>query len=677
MTRLRRLLAASVLLAAAAWVAGTQWVAETQLPRLEQALSPRVEAREGRLLRAYTIEDGRWRLPLRADAVDPGYLRQLIAYEDKRFYSHPGVDPLAALRAMGQVIWHGRVVSGASTLTMQVARMLEDAPTGSWRAKLRQLRVALALERKLTKDQILTLYLQRAPMGGNIEGVRAATLSYFGKEPFRLTEAEAALLVALPQSPERRRPDRFAGRAEAARNQVLDRVQAAGVLSADAALAARREPVPSTRSAFPQRAAHLADRLILRRDGNGHAVRTTIDLDLQVALETRLRDAASRWPEPISAAALVLNHTTGAIVAIAGSPDANDASRDGAIDMTRALRSPGSALKPLIFGMAFEDGLAHPETAIHDAPMRFGAYAPQNFDGRYLGTMTLRHALQSSRNVPAVALLSDVGPARLMARMQRVGVGPVLPGNAAPGLAIGLGGVGVRLWELAALYAGIANGGVVPEVSSTAPQSEGRRLLSPRAAWYVADILSGTPPPPGAPERALAYKTGTSYGHRDAWSVGFDGRHVVAVWVGRADGAAMPDALARDLAAPLMFDLHALIPGGPVPLPPPPADALTLAQAELPQALRLYRGQNTVDRKGPRILHPPQSARLALGDAPMLALKVGEGRAPFTWLVNGAPAEVRSYDRLSLVSSPGPGFARISVIDAAGLSQSVEIEILP
>jgi penicillin-binding protein 1C len=253
-------LAAGLWLAAFARDRVDSWIDATILPPLVVATSVEVRDRDGALLRAYTVADGRWRLGVSPTEVDPFFLRLLLAYEDNRFYTHSGVDPWAMLRAAGQALMSGHVVSGASTLTMQVARLLEDSGTGQFAGKLRQMRLALALERHLTKDQILAIYLQLAPYGGNIEGIRGASRVYFGKEPRRLTPAEAALLVAIPQSPETRRPDRALPRATAARDRVLDRATLAGLIDPDQATAARREPVPDHRRAFPQLAPHLADR---------------------------------------------------------------------------------------------------------------------------------------------------------------------------------------------------------------------------------------------------------------------------------------------------------------------------------------------------------------------------------------------------------------------------------
>jgi len=293
------------------------WISATVLPDLSPAVSHTVLDREGRLLRAYTVSDGRWRLPVEVDEVAPNYIKQLIAYEDKRFHSHGGVDPAAALRAMGQFVWNREIISGGSTLTMQVARLLKEKSSRSVRGKLSQVRLALALERQLSKTEILKLYLTLAPFGGNIEGVRAASLSYFGKEPRRLTPGQAALLVALPQSPESRRPDRFPAIALAARNQVLSRSQLNGSISHDAARAALTERTPTLRLNFPAIAPHLSDRL---NEGPGRQHYATINRDLQVSLEILLRKRIKTLGPNLSAALIVADHRNGDVLASIGSP---------------------------------------------------------------------------------------------------------------------------------------------------------------------------------------------------------------------------------------------------------------------------------------------------------------------------------------------------------------------
>ncbi len=379
----------------------------------------------------------------------------LLAYEDKRFNTHRGVDPLALARAFAQLIARGRIVSGGSTLTMQVARLMEPRAERSFAAKLRQMVRAIEMERSLRKDEILALYLSLAPYGGNLEGVRAASLTYFGKEPRRLTLGEAAMLVGLPQSPEQRRPDRSREAAKRARDRVLDRLAAAGVVAMDEIERAKAEPVPEGRKPMPMLAPHAAD-AALAAAPQRKLHRLTIDAMLQKNLQELARERAQALGDDISIAILAVEHATGEVLARVASADYFDARRAGQVDMTSAVRSPGSTLKPFIYGLAFEDGLVHPETLIEDRPVRFGDYAPENFDQTFQGTVTVRRALQLSLNVPAVVVLDRVGAGRLAARLRQAGASLALPQGEVPGLAMGLGGVGVRLADLVALYAGLA-----------------------------------------------------------------------------------------------------------------------------------------------------------------------------------------------------------------------------
>ena len=664
-----------------------RWIARADLPSLTPPVSATVLDRNGVLLRAYQVESGLWRLPVTAAQVDRDYIALLLAYEDKRFWSHGGVDMIALARAALSSARAGRIVSGGSTITMQVARLLEDAPTRSIRAKLRQIRVALALERRLDKAAILDLYLTLAPFGGNIEGVRAATLTWFGKEPHRLTPAEAALLVALPQSPEGRRPDRHANRARAARDRVLARTVGAGALPPEDARAARTETVPSARRAFPRLAAHLSDRLVqcAPKDAPcapiGQSIRTTLDAGIQASLETLLRERARALGPAVSAAAIVADHRTGDILARIGSADLMDTRRKGFIDMTRALRSPGSTLKPLIFGLAFEQGLAHPETLIDDRPTVFGRYAPLNFDRQWYGTVSIRKALHLSLNIPAVAALEGVGPARLIARLRRAGATPILPPGDAPGLAIALGGLGMTLEDLVQLYAAMARGGqgvALRETDTALPDPHAPLpVLSPDAAWHIADILAGAPVPGASARETLAFKTGTSYGHRDAWAVGFDGRHVIGLWLGRPDGAPSPGILGLQTAAPVLFEAFARIKPRPDPLPPAPKTTLRLTNAELPQPLRRFRARSmSAARKNTvAIAFPPDGATLAWEAGDPLALKVGGGAPPFRWLVDGAPLAADPFARQIAMTPDGPGFVSIAVIDASGGAARARIRV--
>lgn len=667
------------------------WRTTSTLPPLDlTAASLRstvVLDRKGQLLRPFATADGRWRLPVTAGEVDPRFLAMLKAYEDRRFDTHSGIDPAAVARAAWQWLIARRIVSGGSTLSMQVARLVEPRAERSLPAKLRQMVRAVELERRLGKAGVLDLYLALAPYGGPVEGLRAASLAYFGREPARLSFAESALLVALPQAPEARRPDRFAANARRARDRVLDIAAERGVLTPDEARAAKAEPVPSQRKPFPMLAAHAAEQAVAT-DPAARVQRLTLDARLQASLESLAAERAAALGPALSAAILVLDNRSGHVLAQVGSAGYLDAARAGAVDATAALRSPGSALKPFIYALAFENGLAHPETLLDDRPARFAAsYAPENFDMGYRGTVTARVALQQSLNLPAVDLLETVGAARFVARLRGAGATIVLPRDTAPGLPVALGGLGITLTDLARLYAGLARAGSVPTLrrrldGPSSPSEPERAIADPVSTWYVADILRGAPPPENAPSGRLAYKTGTSYGYRDAWAVGFDARVTVAVWVGRPDGASVTGLVGRAAAAPMLFDAFSRFGGEPEPLPRP-REALVAATLALPPPLRHIR------RDAPKTLaatlgvplkiaYPPDGARvdlgLGLGDKARLALKALGGQPPLTWMVDGLPV-AESLRRQSDWSPEGAGFARISVMDATGASDSVVVRL--
>lgn len=671
-------LAAGLWLAAFARDSFDGWVSRTDLPPLIVETGTEVLAQDGRLLRAWTVADGRWRLPVGQDRVDPLYLAMLTAYEDRRFTDHGGVDLLALLRAAGQAAMRGKVVSGGSTLTMQVARLLEESGTGKMAGKLRQIRVALALERRLSKPEILGLYLHLAPYGGNLEGIRAASLAWFGREPARLTPAQAALLVALPQAPEARRPDRSPDAARLGRARVLDRALTAGLIDAETAYTAGLERLPDHRRGFPRLAPHLSDRL-RAGDPQRQAFRTTLDRDLQTRLEALAADAVARRGDRLQIAMIVADHQSGEIRASVGSSAYDNDARQGFVDMTRALRSPGSTLKPLVYALAFDEGLAHPETLIEDRPVSFGAYAPQNFDRRFRGTVRVRDALQLSLNIPVVTLTEAIGPERLMQGIRRAGGRAVIPGNGPAGLAVALGGVGISLEDMTGLYAALARGGTALPLSPLQNQHrEGERVVSSVAAWQIGDILAGLPPPDGSATGRIAWKTGTSYGHRDAWAIGWDGRHTIGVWLGRADGTPVPGAFGADLAAPILFSAFSRLGGTLAPLPLPPAATLIGDNARLPLPLQRFRprGALLIPERAPEITFPPEGAEIALDGTDLLA-RVRGGTAPFTWLADGTPLKVADNSREVMLPLDRAGPLLLTVIDAAGQGTRVRISLLP
>ena len=648
------------------------------------ATATEVVGRDGSLLRALATPEGAWRFKVSLDDVDPRFVEMLVAYEDKRFFEHSGVDPLAFVRAAVQLAGNGRIVSGGSTITMQLARLMEPRAERSLAAKLRQMARALQLERRLSKREILERYLTLAPYGGNLEGIRAASLAWYGKEPKRLGLGEAALLVSLPQLPERRRPDRHPKAAEAARDRVLARMVLAGLMDEAEAARGRDHAAPARRRPLPFLAAHAAEAALRDHPGEGR-IELTLDRRAQEALERVAREAAERLGPKLSVAMVLADAQNGDILAEVGSAGFFDEARFGWIDMTRAVRSPGSTLKPFIYGLAFEEGIVAQETIIADRPSNFSGYRPRNFDLAYQGDVSVRTALQMSLNVPAVHLLDAVGPARLAIRFRHAGAELSLPRDEAPGLAIALGGAGISLRDLVSLYTGLANRGLATAISDQPGPRASATLIDHRAAWQVADILAGVTPPEGANQRGIAYKTGTSYGYRDAWSVGFDGRHVLGVWVGRPDGGAVPGLSGYASAAPILFDAFARAGYGIAALPRAPAGAARTARADLPVTLRRFSSPREtpddarVAEPAPQIVFPPEGARVELGatrgEASPLALKLQGGRAPFRWLANGRPLDAPTRRRTASWQPDGAGFSTLTVIDAAGRAASVKVHV--
>ena len=496
----------------------------------------------------------------------------------------------------------GHVVSGGSTLTMQVARLIEPRDERNLAAKLRQIARAWQIERRVGKAGVLDRYLTLAPFGGNLEGVRAASLAYFGKEPRKLTIGEAALLVALPQSPEMRRPERFPEAARTARARVLDaRRRARRHFERGATTPPNASRSPGSASRSRRSPPHAAEEAVAA-DPAAHVLKLSIDARLQAKLETLARDAATRLGPKLSAAIVVIDNASGEVRARVGAADYFDATRGGAVDMSRALRSPGSALKPFIYALAFEEGLAHPETVLFDRPARYGAYAPENFDLGYQGTVTARKALQMSLNLPAIELLADVGPASFLARLHSAGAQIALPKDAPIGLAIGLGGLGISLIDIARLYAGLARGGEAPaliERLDGAPPIIGpTRVTDPVAAYYVEDILRGAPPPANALSGRIAFKTGTSYGFRDALAIGYD-RGNDHRRLGRPAGQ-RPDAGSRSAGRRrrrILFDAFARL-GRDIELIRPPKGLLRVADQRRPASAAAPFAQGRAEDDG-------------------------------------------------------------------------------
>ena len=551
------LAAATLLLAAAVWAADKIW----PLPLHEVDPARVVVAYDGTPLWRFADADGIWRYPVTIDEVSPRYLEALINYEDRWFWKHPGVNPFSVLRAAWQDLSSGRVVSGGSTLTMQVARLLDPHPR-TFGGKFRQLWRALQLEWHLSKRDILTLYLNRAPFGGTLQGVGAASWAYLGKSPAQLSYSDAALLAVLPQAPSRLRPDRWPDRAEAARNKVLERMATQGIWPARQVQESREEPVWLAPRQMPQ-LAPLFSRMMLGKSRSDKIV-TTLDAGLQRQLEELAQNWKGRLPARSSLAMIVVDHTDMSVRGWVGSVDMNDDSRFGHVDMVNAIRSPGSVLKPFIYGLALDDGLIHPASLLQDVPRRTGDYRPGNFDSGFHGPVSMSEALVRSLNLPAVQVLEAYGPKRFAAKLRNVGLPLYLPAGAAPNLSLILGGAGARLEDMAAAYSAFARQGNAGKLrlQPDDPLLE-RPLMSAGAAWIIRRIMAdeAQPLPDNALSRVvpLAWKTGTSYGYRDAWAIGVNARYVIGIWTGRPDGTPVVGQFGFASAVPLLNQVNNLL----------------------------------------------------------------------------------------------------------------------
>ena len=558
---------------------------------LQRSCSLEVTDREGRPLRLFLAADERWRLPVSLDDLPPELPAAVVASEDRRFGRHPGVDPLAVLRAAWMNLRAGRVVSGASTIPMQIARMAEPRPRTPGAKAVEAFR-ALQLAWHLSPEEQLEQYLNLAPYGGNLEGVGAAARFLFGKRPNQLSVGEVALLVALPRAPVAYDPALHPDTARRARDRVLDQLVERGVISPQPGAEAKKQPLSATRTPAPFAAPHFSRRIAARarERGLGPRVVTTLDAALQSTAERQVR----RWIDELrgrgigNAAAVAIEHSKGnrarAVRAWVGSAGFHERDFQGQVDGVTAPRSPGSTLKPFLYALAFDDGGLIPASRLLDVPRDYAGYVPENYDGLYHGRVTARMALVRSLNAPAVALLARTGLERFLDLLHRGGLETLSRPAGRYGLPLILGAGEVRLLDLANLYATLAAEGLHRPVEIFHPQrrssgGNGRRragveeLFSRQAARQITDILTDLERPdlPGSWELTrdapgVAWKTGTSYGHRDAWAVGFTRDFTVGVWVGSFDGAAVEGISGARDAAPLLFDLlRAVDPGGRAP----------------------------------------------------------------------------------------------------------------
>ncbi|MDR0805657.1 MAG: peptidoglycan glycosyltransferase PbpC [Enterobacteriaceae bacterium] len=547
----------AVIAAAGLWLADKIW----QLPDPNVQAAKVVVADDGTPLWRFADAEGIWRYSVSLEEVSPYYLEALLTYEDRWFYSHPGINPLSIARAAWQNLTSQRIISGGSTLSMQVARLIEPHDR-SFMGKLCQLFRTLQLEWHYSKDQILTIYINRAPYGGTLQGIGAASWAYLDKPPSELTRSEAALLAVLPQAPSRLRPDRYPERAQAARDKVLDRLAEYGIWDLSQVNEIKQETVWLAKRQSPQLAPLLARRLLA--ESKYDVIHSTIDVSLQRRLEDMVMGWKSQLPAGTSMGVLVVDHTDMAVKAYIGSADLNDNSRFGHVDMVNAWRSPGSTLKPFAYAMALDDGLIHAESLLQDVPRQFGDYRPGNFDTGFSGAVSASDALVRSLNLPAVQILEAYGPKRFTGNMRNAGVVLRFPLNSEPNLSLILGGTGMQMDQLVSAYSAFVRQGKVAALRFRPedPLIE-RQLVSAGAAWIVRRILSGEARPTENDQISdipqLAWKTGTSYGYRDAWTIGMNGGYLIGIWVGRPDGTPVAGQFGYATAVPILHQIDHLL----------------------------------------------------------------------------------------------------------------------
>lgn len=550
------------------------------LPLEDRPFATVVTAADDTPLRTFADRDGIRRYPVTPDQVSPLYLEALLGYEDRWFYWHPGVNPLSAVRAAWQNLSAGRVISGGSTLTMQVARLI-DPHRRSIAGKCKQVFRALQLERHWSKERILTYYINHAPFGGTIEGVQAAAYAYLGKSAGELSRAEAALLTVLPQAPSRLRPDRAPEKAQQARDKVLARMQSLGIWKPEDVNDARQEVVFAERH-FAALDCPLLARRLKQAVPDRSALSTTIDAQLQYQLDQLAEQYAFRLPPTDSIAILVVDNLTLGVQAYVGSADFRNPKRFGHVDMVTAIRSPGSTLKPFLYGLSLDGGLIHSQSLLTDAPRMNSDYRPGNFSDGFSGPVSATTALQRSLNVPAVQLLEAYGAQSLADRLRNAGMHIRFPAGGRANLSMILGGVGTSLESLVTGYTALARGGLSGQLRylKDDPVRE-RYLLSPGAAWIVRDMLRHPFPGQGMlhlvqNRPSYAWKTGTSYGFRDAWALAVSNAVTVGVWIGRPDGTPSPGQYGSATAAPLLMQVLEIldIPADELPRPASVSEAV-------------------------------------------------------------------------------------------------------
>lgn len=689
----------------------------------------------GELLTVHLAKDERVRLGAVLEEVDPLYIKMLIHFEDKRFYHHPGADPIALLRATAQSIRAGRIVSGGSSLTMQTVRLLEPRRR-TFKNKVIEICRAIQLELHYSKKEILEMYLVLAPFGGNLEGIRAATLAYFGKEPKRLTLSEAALLVALPQSPNRLRPEIFAERCKKYRDKVIDRMSQKSLLTKQAAREAMEDRLPMKKLAFPRIAPHAAF-MLTRQAPNQIQHKSFLNKQIQQQIEELLKQEMTFLGEGQSIAALVVENSSHQVKAYVGSSHFFDEKIKGQVNMIEAFRSPGSLLKPFIYAMAFEEGIAHPETLVEDVPTGFSGYHPSNFKDVFHGRLTMKEALQHSLNIPAVLLLERLGPRRFYSHLCSTGIQLKFENpEVDPSLPLALGGVGMRLWDLVSMYSALANEGkfefirltdqknqsnqknrdnqknedhkkfkkedhakLKKEESTKLKKEDSTTLTDRESTILITQILEDISAPDGfidkkwIGEAKLPYKTGTSYGHRDAWAIGYTEQYTVGIWVGKADGTTSTSITGRKTAAPILFKVFDQLgmPKNAMRIVKANQGTLTsmINREQLPKKLCEFKrkgssnsrsiGNQEENTRVMKIQFPREGSILYLEEDRLqfhpITLTLSPGFPPYFCFVNGKLLDIVSQSSKIKWTPATRGFVELTILDSRGQSDTVNLEL--
>ncbi|MEM7659781.1 MAG: penicillin-binding protein 1C, partial [Bacteroidota bacterium] len=558
-------------------------------PLFEAPYSTVLEDRNGQLLGANIAADGQWRFPP-MDSVPAAFSQAIIIFEDKRFYAHPGVDPLAMARAIRLNVQQGEIVSGGSTLSMQVIRLAKGNPPRTFWQKLMEVIQATRLELRYSKNEILALYASHAPFGGNVVGLEAAAWKYFGRRPDQLSSAEAATLAVLPNAPGLIHPGRNRDALQHKRDRLLNQMKEAGHLSQEHYELALLEALPLKPKSLPMEAPHLLERLKkTSRRGEGR-FRSTLEADLQQATNAVVSRQYARLKENgiHNQGVLVVRIATGEVVAYVGNTPGPQTKHGHAVDMIPAKRSTGSILKPLLYAEMLEAGEILPHTLMPDVPTYFGSYHPTNFDKTYQGAVPAHKALSRSLNVPTVWMLREHGITRFAEELRGLGLTTLTRPSEEYGLSLILGGAEASLWDLTGVYASMGrllldyqpnNGRYAPTPFSppildptkalvSLPYAERKETLTDHsplgaaAVWHTLRAMEEVSRPEAegnweqfASAGRIAWKTGTSYGYRDAWSVGLNGEYAVGVWVGNADGEGRPGLIGGPIAAPIMFEV--------------------------------------------------------------------------------------------------------------------------